>query len=80
MSENTIKLANAGFALWLFKFIINFWNDEYFSDILQNSFNKVSTHCKASIFVVQFKNTKSRGGGKKKDMDIHPPSQLDLNP
>jgi hypothetical protein len=64
----------------MFKFIINFWSDEYFSDILQDSFNKISTHCAASTFVVQSKNSKSRKKKKKQNMDIHPPSQLDLNP
>jgi len=61
MSESTTKLVNTGFALWHVQFIMNFWNDKYFSDILQDSFNKVSTHCTASTFAVQSKNTGGRG-------------------
>ena len=53
MSESTTISANTGFALSHVQFIMNFWNDKYFSDILQDSFNKVSTHCTASTFAVR---------------------------
>jgi hypothetical protein len=63
MSESTTKLANTGFALWHVQ-IHNKLVKLYFSDILQDSFNKVSTHCTTSTFAVQSKNTKKQGKNK----------------